>query len=375
MQDSVEIGIGRQARRTFDLADIAIVPSRRTRASSQVTTAWQIDAYRFDIPLVTDSSDAIMSPDVAVEVGKRGGLAVLNAEGLWARHSDPRSVLDAIIAKADETEDPDEVTVALQEAYAAPIDGDLVAAAIGTIKDGGSTVAARVSPQNAAAMAPKLIAAGVEILVIAGTIVSAEHVATGGEPLNLKSFIANLDVPVIVGGATNYQTATHLMRTGAVGVIVGTNSGIASTTAEVLGINVPMATAIADAAAARRDYLDETGGRYVHVIAAGDIATSADIAKSIACGADAVMVGEPLAAYDGAPGRGWYWPHQASHPQLPRGIAMPCGLADISLDELLFGPARSAEGRANLFGALKRAMAKSGYSDVKEFQKVGLIVS
>ncbi|MEO7124628.1 MAG: GuaB3 family IMP dehydrogenase-related protein [Nakamurella sp.] len=375
MQDSVEIGMGRQARRTFDLADIAIVPSRRTRSSAEVSTTWQIDAYRFDIPLVVDSSDAIVSPEVAVAIGAKGGLGVINAEGLWARHADPQSVIDEIVAVATDSENPDDVTTALQRAYAAPIDDDLLATAITTIKQGGSTVAARVSPQNAADLAPRLIAAGVELLVIQGTIVSAEHVLRGGEALNLKSFIANLDVPVIVGGATNYQTATHLMRTGAVGVIVGTGAGISSTTDEVLGIAVPMATAIVDAAAARRDYLDETGGRYVHVIAAGDISTSADIAKAIACGADAVMLGEPFAACDLSPAKGWYWPHSASHPVLPRGLALPCGLADASLDELLFGPARGAEGRTNLFGALKRAMAKAGYSNVKEFQKVGLIVA
>jgi IMP dehydrogenase len=373
VQDSVEIGIGRQARRTYELADIAIVPSRRTRSSAEVSTSWQIDAYRFEIPMVADSSDAVMSPEVACAVGAQGGLGVLNAEGLWARHADPQAVIDEIVAVAQDSDDPDAATAALQHAYAAPIDPELLDAAVGIIKKGGSTAAARVSPQNAAEWAPRLVAAGVDLLVIQGTIVSAEHVLRGGEALNLKSFIANLDVPVIVGGATNYQTATHLMRTGAVGVIVGTGAGVASTTAEVLGIAVPMATAIADAAAARRDYLDETGGRYVHVIAAGDLGTSADIAKAIACGADAVMLGEPLAALDMAPAKGWYWPNSASHPALPRGLALPCGMADTSLEELLHGPARGAEGRTNLFGALRRAMAKAGYSDVKEFQKVGLI--
>lgn len=375
MQDTVEIGMGRQARRTYHLSDIAIVPSRRTRATAEVSTAWQIDAYRFDVPLVTGSSDAVVSPEVAVAVGAAGGLGVLNAEGLWARHANPQSVIDGIVRAATEADDPDAATDALQRAYAAPIDAELLASAIGTVKDGGSTVAVRVSPQIAAELAPQLIAAGVELLIIQGTIVSAEHVLRGGEALNLKSFIANLDVPVIVGGATNYQTATHLMRTGAVGVIVGTGAGAASTTEDVLGISVPMATAIADAAAARRDYLDETGGRYVHVIAAGDLHSSADIAKAIACGADAVMLGELLAGCDAAPAKGWYWPHSASHPSLPRGLAVPCGLADIPLEELLYGPARGAEGRTNLFGALKRAMAKAGYSDVKEFQKVGLIVA
>ena len=375
MPESVEIGMGREARRTYELTDIAIVPSRRTRSSADVSTAWQIDAYRFDIPLVTDASDAVASPELAVEAGRLGGLGVINAEGLWARHADPRAVIEEIVRIAANSEDPDDATGALQRAYAAPIDDALLAEAIGAVKAGGGTVAARVSPQNAADLAGRVIAAGAELLVIQGTIVSAEHVRRGGEALNLKSFIADLDVPVIVGGAANYQTATHLMRTGAAGVIVGTGAGAASTTDEVLGIAVPMATAIADAAAARRAYLDETGGRYVHVIAAGDIATSADIAKAIACGADAVVLAEPLAACDLAPAHGWYWPHQAAHPVLPRGYPALTGLADTPLEILLTGPARDAEGRTNLFGALRRAMAKAGYSDLKEFQKVGLIVT
>ncbi len=374
MPESVEIGMGREARPTFELDDIAIVPSRRTRSSAEVSTAWHIDAYRFDIPLVADSSDSVSSPELAVEVGRLGGLGVIDAEGLWARHADPGAVIDEIVDIATSADDPHAATAALQRAYAAPVDSALLAAAIGVLKAGGSTVAARVSPQNAAELAGQVIAAGVEVLVIQGTIVSAEHVQRGGEALNLKSFISELDVPVIVGGAANYQTATHLMRTGAAGVIVGTGAGAASTTDAVLGISVPMATAIVDAAAARRNYLDETGGRYVHVIAAGDISSSADIAKAIACGADAVMLGEPLAACDLAPGRGWYWPHQAAHPVLPRGYPAPCGLADTSLDVLLHGPSSDAEGRSNLFGALRRAMAKAGYCDLKEFQKVGLIV-
>jgi IMP dehydrogenase len=373
--ESVEIGMGREARRTYDLSDVAIVPSRRTRSSAEVSTAWQIDAYRFEIPLVTDSSDSVVSPAVAVQVGRLGGLGVINAEGLWSRHSNAQAVIEEIVDAAANHEDPDEATRLLQRAYAAPVSDDLLAETIGQVRAGGGTVAARMSPQNAADLAPRVIAAGAELLVIQGTIVSAEHVRRGGEALNLKSFIADLDVPVIVGGVANYQTATHLMRTGAAGVIVGTGAGAASTTDEVLGISVPMATAIADAAAARRSYLDETGGRYVHVIAAGDIGTSADIAKAIACGADAVMLAEPLAGCDAAPAHGWYWPHQAAHPKLPRGFPALCGTADTSLEVLLQGPARDAEGRTNLFGALCRAMAKAGYSDLKEFQKVGLIVA
>lgn len=370
----VEIGMGRTARSAYELDDVSIVPSRRTRSSSDISTSWQIDAYRFDIPLLTQPTDAIVSPAVAAAVAGLGGLGVLDGEGLWSRYPDPQRVIDELIAKGEAAQDQDEMIAALQKAYSAPVSVDLMTEAIHTMRDAGGTVAIRVSPQNASTLAGPAIAAGIELLIILGTIVSAEHVQANGEALNLKSFIADLDVPVIVGGCTNYQTATHLMRTGAAGVIVGTGHGRTTTTDEVLGIAVPMATAIADAAAARRSYLDETGGRYVHVIAGGGIDSSAHIAKAIACGADAVMVGEPLSWATEAPADGWYWPTTAAHPVLPRGFAAPCGPADVPLAQLLMGPALGADGRTNLFGALRRAMAKAGYSDLKEFQKVGLSV-
>jgi len=370
----VEIGMGRTARSAYELDDVSIVPSRRTRSSSDISTSWQIDAYRFDIPMLTQPTDAIVSPAVAAAVSGLGGLGVLDGEGLWARYPDPQRVIDELITQGELADDPDEMIGALQRAYSAPVSLDLLTEAIGTMRDAGGTVAIRLSPQNASVLAAPAIAAGIELLIIQGTIVSAEHVQSGGDALNLKSFIADLDVPVIVGGCSNYQTATHLMRTGAAGVIVGTGHGRTTTTDDVLGIAVPMATAIADAAAARRSYLDETGGRYVHVIAGGGIDSSAHIAKAIACGADAVMVGEPLSWAAEAPAAGWYWPTTAAHPVLPRGFAAPCGPADVPLTQLLMGPALGADGRTNLFGALRRTMAKAGYSDLKEFQKVGLSV-
>jgi IMP dehydrogenase len=378
--DLVEIGMGRTARRGYALHEVEIVPSRRTRSSQDVSTTWQIDAYRFDIPLLTHPTDAVVSPAMAVEVGKLGGLGVLNAEGLWARHPNVEQVLSRIVEMAvdgnfDYPGFP-ELTRTLQELHAAPIRPDLIAEAVKQVAAGGVTVAARVSPQRAAELTPGLLAAGVEILVVQGTIVSAEHVSRDGEPLNLKSFIADLDVPVIAGGVHDYRTAMHLMRTGAAGVIVGHGSSAATTTNDVLGIGVPMATAIVDAAAARRDYLDETGGRYVHVIADGEIDASGDVAKSIACGADAVMLGSPLAAASEAPGKGLYWTAAAAHPSLPRSRVIPAAAEDeiVDLRTLLFGPSADPDGMINLFGALRRAMAKTGYSDLKEFQKVVLSV-
>lgn len=376
MRDLVEIGMGRTARRAYRLDEVEIVPSRRTRSSKDVSTAWQIDAYRFDIPLITHPTDAIVSPATAVAIGEHGGLAVVNAEGLWARHPNVDDALLRLIRAGKSGADPRALTRLLQELHSAPIRTDLLTEAIKQVSAAGVTVAARVSPQRAAELTPDLLAAGVEILVLQGTIVSAEHVSRDSEPLNLKSFIADLDVPVIAGGVHDYRTAMHLMRTGAAGVIVGYghSAGVTSTDS-VLGIGVPMATAIIDAAAARRDYLDETGGRYVHVIADGGVRVSGDIAKSIACGADAVMLGAPLALAADAPAQGLYWTAAAAHPSVPRSrVAAVTGGEHVDLRTLLFGPSSDSEGVVNLFGALRRALAKTGYSDIKEFQKVGLTV-
>jgi len=297
VRNNVELGIGREARRSYSLNEIAIVPSRRTRSSKDVDTSWNIDAYSFDIPFMSHPSDALASPEFVMEMHRQGGLGVINAEGMWGRHAD----LDAVIAEVlnaavDEYGGYDfnnaKAVAVLQKLHSAPINEDLLTERIAEVRASGATVAVRVSPQHARELAPLVIKAGTELLVIQGTLISAEHVAADGEPLNLKEFIGSLDVPVIAGGVTDYTTALHLMRTGAAGIIIG---GGTSTTDLALGIDAPMATAIADAAAARRDYLDETGGRYVHLIADGEIETSGDVAKAIACGADAVMLGAPLA--------------------------------------------------------------------------------
>ncbi|AOW94389.1 inosine 5-monophosphate dehydrogenase [Rhodococcus sp. WMMA185] len=368
--------MGRTARRTYELDDIDIVPSRRTRSSKEVSTAWQLDAYRFDIPVLAHPTDAIVSPSFAIELGKRGGLGVINGEGLWGRHADVEAKLDELVTLAD-SGDVDVPIKKLQELHAAPLQPGLLAAAVAQVREAGVTTAVRVSPQNARALTPLLLEAGIDLLVVHGTIISAEHVAHGdSEPLNLKTFISELDVPVVAGGVSDHRTALHLMRTGAAGVIVGYGSTEgATTTGEVLGIGVPMATAIADAAAARRDYLDETGGRYVHVIADGDIASSGDLAKAIACGADAAVLGAPLAVAEEAPGGGWFWPSVAAHPSVPRGALLPVSFGDRpSLDKVLTGPSDDPLGSLNFVGGLRRSMAKSGYSDLKEFQKVGLTV-
>jgi IMP dehydrogenase len=382
VRDVVEIGMGKVARRGYHLDDLTLVPSRRTRGSADVSIGWQLDAHRMDLPLMVAPSDAVVSPTTAAVVDKLGGLAVLNGEGLWTRYEEPEPVLARIVEGAEG--DRLAAQRVVRDAYAAPVRPELVAARIEEIRGTGARTAIRFSPQNALVFANTALDAGVDVLVIQGTVISAEHVAAGREPLNLKTFIALLDIPVVVGGCGDYQTALHLMRTGAAGVIVGYGAHPGSTTHEVLGIEVPMATAIADAAAARRDYLDETGGRYVHLVAYGDVMTGGDAAKAIACGADAVMLGEPLAVAAEAPGAGWYWDPTVSHPKLPRSWlhwsrdrleSYGEGDRPPALSEVLLGPTADASGARNIFGALRRGMAKCGYSSVKEFQKVELTIA
>ncbi|WP_197508405.1 MULTISPECIES: GuaB3 family IMP dehydrogenase-related protein [unclassified Mycobacterium] len=372
----VEIGMGRTARRTYELDDVTIVPSRRTRSSKDVSTAWQLDAYRFEVPVVAHPTDALVSVEFAIEMGRLGGLGVLNGEGLIGRHADVEEKIAQVLEVAAKADDDSASIRLLQELHSAPLDPELLGAAVARIREAGVTTAVRVSPQNAQALTPTLVAAGIDLLVIQGTIISAERVASDGEPLNLKTFISELDIPVVAGGVLDHRTALHLMRTGAAGVIVGYGSTSGVTTSdEVLGISVPMATAIADAAAARREYLDETGGRYVHVLADGDIHTSGELAKAIACGADAVVLGTPLAVAAEAQGGGWFWPAAAAHPSLPRGALLQVAVDERpGLEQVLNGPSDDPFGSLNLVGGLRRSMAKAGYCDLKEFQKVGLSV-
>jgi len=366
---TVEIGRGKIGRRAYALDEIGIVPSRRTRHPEEVSIAWQIDAYRFDLPLVVCPMDSVVSPRTAAAIGALGGLAVLDLEGLWTRYEDP----EPLLAEAAEL-DAEAATRRLQEIYAAPIQEDLIGRRIEEIKASGITTAARLSPQRTVRYYKAVLDAGADIFVIRGTTVSAEHVSGQAEPLNLKQFIYELDVPVIVGGCATYTAALHLMRTGAAGVLVGFGGGSGHTTAAVLGVAVPMGTAIADVAAARREYLDESGGRYVHVIADGGMTHSGDIAKALALGSDAVMVGSPFARAAEAPGRGYHWGSEAHHPDLPRGARVRVGTIG-TVGQILHGPSTVADGSMNLMGALRRTMATSGYSDLKEFQRVEVVVT
>jgi len=364
----IEIGRGKKARRAYGFDDVAIVPSRRTRDPEDVDISWTLGPYRFELPLLGAALDGVVSPETAGIIGRLGGLAVLNLEGIFCRYEDVDAQLERIAAL-----DRDEATREMQEIYREPVKPELIAQRVREIKEQGVVVAASLTPQRVREHYEVALEAGLDILVIQGTVVSAEHVSTVAEPLNLKEFIREVPVPVIVGGCASYHTGLHLMRTGAAGVLVGVGPGAICTTRGVLGIGVPQATAIADVAAARSQHMLETGD-YVRVIADGGMKNGGDIAKAIACGADAVMLGSALARAYEAPGRGYNWGMATFHPSLPRGTRVKTQ-QNASLEEIILGPARENDGMFNLMGALKTSMATCGYRDIAEFNRAELMVA
>ena len=369
MSQEIEIGLGKKARVAYSLDDVSIIPSRRTRDPQDVSTSWQIDAYEFDVPVIGTPMDSVTSPATAIAMGKMGALGVLDLEGLWTRYEDPTPLLDEIALLPAET-----ATKRIQEIYAEPIKAELITKRLHEIREAGVTVAGALSPQLTQEFYATVVDAGVDLFVIRGTVVSAEHVSTTHEALNLKQFIYDLDVPVIVGGVANYTAALHMMRTGAAGVLVGFGGGAVSATRMTLGVQAPMATAIADVAEARRDYMDESGGRYVQVIADGGMGDSGSFVKALAMGADAVMLGAPLARATEAPGKGMHWGSEARHQTLPRGFRTNVGTV-APLEQILFGPSHMADGTTNFIGALRRTMASTGYVDVKNFQRCNVVVT
>jgi IMP dehydrogenase len=364
----IEIGRGKKARRAYGFDDIAIVPSRRTRDPDDVDISWKLGDYRFELPLLASAMDGVVSPRTAGLIGKLGGLAVLNLEGIFSRYEDADEQLERIAQLPKEI-----ATREMQEIYSAPIDEDLMVQRIREIKEQGVVTAASLTPQRVNKYYEKVLDAGLDILVIQGTVVSAEHVSQTSQALNLKEFIADLPVPVVVGGCASYHTGLHLMRTGAAGVLVGVGPGAACTTRGVLGVGVPQATAIADVAGARSQHMLETG-EYVRVIADGGMRTGGDVSKAIACGADAVMVGSPLARAHEAPGRGFHWGMATFHPTLPRG-ARVATVQNGTLEEILVGPARENDGTFNLMGGLRTSMATTGYQDIAEFNRAELMIA
>src|ERR687897_772867 len=326
----IEIGRGKKGRRGFGFDDIAIVPSRRTRDPDDIDITWALGPYRFEIPLLASAMDGVVSPDTAAAIGDLGGLGVLNLEGIWSRYEDADEQLERI-AKAP----PELATQTMQEIYEQPVDADLLARRVEEIKAAGAVAAGSLTPQRVTQYYELALEAGLDILVIQGTVISAEHVSTKSEPLNLKEFIAEVPVPVVAGGCASYSTGLHLMRTGAVGVLVGVGPGAACTTRGVLGLGVPQATAIADVAAARSQHMLETG-EYCNVIA--------------------------------------HWGMATFHPSLPRGTRVAT-FQDGTLEEILLGPAHENDGTFNLMGALRTSMATCGYEDIRDFQRAEVMVA
>ncbi len=364
----IEIGRGKTGRRAYGLDEIAIVPSRRTRDPQDIDISWSLGNLQLDLPCLASALDAAVDPRTAGIIGRLGGLAVLNLEGIQTRYEDPEPVFEEI-ASLPETK----ATRVMQEIYAEPIKEELIFRRVQEIKDQGVIAAASLTPQRVEHYHRAAIEAGLDVLVIQGTVVSAEHVSRTVDPLNLIEFVPQLNVPVVVGGCASYSTALHLMRTGAVGVLVGIGPGRICTTRGVLGVGVPQATAIADAAAARMRHYLETG-EYVNVIADGGMRTGGDIAKAITCGADAVMLGSAFAKAEEAPGRGYSWGMATFHPTLPRGTRISTKIGG-TLEEILVGPAHENDGTLNLMGALRMSMATTGYQNIKEFQKAEIMVA
>jgi IMP dehydrogenase len=364
----VEIGRGKKARRAYGFDDVAIVPSRRTRDPDDVDISWTLGPYRFELPLLASAMDGVVSPESAGLIGRLGGLAVLNLEGIWTRYEDADALLERIASL-----DRDEATREMQEIYQEPVKPELIAQRIREIKDHGVVAAASLTPQRVEEYYEIALEAGLDILVIQGTVISAEHVSSQGHVLNLKEFVREIPIPVVLGGCASYSTGLHLMRTGCAGVLVGVGPGAACTTRGVLGVGVPQATAIADVAGARSQHMLETG-EYVRVIADGGMRTGGDVAKAIACGADAVMIGSPLARAYEAPGHGFHWGMATFHPTLPRGARVKT-TQNGSLEEIITGPARENDGTFNLMGGLRTSMATCGYQDIAEFNRAELMVA
>jgi IMP dehydrogenase len=364
----IEIGRGKKARQAYGFDDIAIVPSRRTRDPQDVDIGWKLGPHLLELPLIGSAMDGVISPQTAIKLGELGGLGVLNLEGIYTRYQNAEAQLEKI-AKLPK----DKATGVMQEIYAQPVEPKLIAQRVEEIKSRGVLAAGSLTPQKVRDHYEIALAAGLDILVIQGTVVSAEHVSSNGQALNLKEFISSLPIPVIVGGCASYHTALHLMRTGAAAVLVGVGPGAACTTRGVLGVGVPQATAISDATAARVQHLLETG-QYVNVIADGGMRTGGDIAKAIACGADAVMIGSPLARAKEAPGRGFHWGMATFHPTLPRGARVETQQV-ATLEEIVIGPAHENDGTLNLMGALRTAMATCGYESIHDFQKAEIMLA
>ncbi len=363
------IGRNRKARRAYGFDEIALVPGAACTVDPyDVDISWRLGDYEFKIPILASAMDGVVSPEMAVEMGKLGGLAVLNLEGIYTRYEDYNSVLDDIAKATDE-----EATALLQRVYEEPIKPGLIKKRIQQMKDTGIVTAASFTPLRVEEFYRYALDGGLDILVIQSTVTTARHKSSRYRPLNFEEFLKGIPIPVIIGNVVTYRSTLELMEVGADAVLIGVGPGSACTTRQVVGIGVPQVTATADAAAAR-DYFFHRTGKYVPIITDGGMRTGGDIAKAFASGADAVMIGSPLASAREAPGRGFHWGMATPHPDLPRGTRVYVGVKG-SLKEILFGPARTDDGTMNLVGALKNSMGMCGAENIKQMQQVEIVIA
>jgi IMP dehydrogenase len=358
----------KEMERTYGFDEVALVPGDVTINPDQTDIRFTIGDFEFSIPILASAMDAVVDPATAIKFGKLGGLAVLNLEGLQTRYQNPEEILNQI-AQAPETE----VTSLLQKLYSEPIKENLIADRIATIKNGGVICGASVTPANTKRLAPIAKEAGIDILVVQSTVTTAKHISKSYRGLILSELCQMMSLPIIVGNCCSYSAALGLMKTGVDAILVGVGPGAACTTREVIGVGVPQITATMDCAAAREAYVKE-GGKYVSVITDGGIRIGSDLCKAFAAGADAVMLGSPLAQATEAPGRGYHWGMSHPHPALPRGTRVKVGTS-APLKQILFGPTSVTNGTQNLVGALRTSMGVCGARTVKEMHKVEMIIA
>ena len=354
--------------RAYGFDEVAIVPGEVTINADMATTDFSIGDHMFHTPVIASAMDAVVSPTFATLMHQAGGLGVLNLEGIYTRYEDPYSVLEEITAAPQV-----EATALLQRCYSEPIKEELIGKCIKQIKSSGAVCAVSVTPQNTKRVSPMVVEAGSDIVVVQSTVTTARHMSRSYRGLIFSELRQTLKVPVLVGNCVAYSTALELMETGIDGILVGVGPGAACTTREVVGIGVPQVTATLECASAREEYFRRTG-RYVAVITDGGIRTGGDVSKSIACGADAVMLGTPLAQADEAPGRGFNWGMANAHPELPRGTRIKVGTKG-SLWNILFGPTSVTDGTQNLAGALKAAMGMCGAFTIRDMHKAQIVIA
>lgn len=363
-----ELGKGKKSRRAYGFDEIALCPSIVTVNPDDADVSISIGGKQLSVPIIASAMDGVISPKTAILMSKHGGLGVLNLQGIWTRYEDAEKILEKIASVSKE-----EYVPLMQKIYQEPIKKELVTKRIKEIKAGGGIAAVSSIPQDAIELGPIARDAGVDIFVLQSTVISTKHKSTTSQPLDIKKFCDEMKVPVLVGNCVTYEVALSLMGTGAAAILVGIGPGAACTSRGVLGIGVPMATAISDCAAARDSYLKENNV-YVPIIADGGMVSGGDICKAIACGADAVMIGSPIAKAVEAPGRGFHWGMATPSPTLPRGSRIKVGTIG-SLKEILHGPAKFDDGSMNLVGALKTSMGTLGATNLKEMQEVEVVIA